>query len=269
MSKAKSLKGAITYLKPEEAPKLLIYYTNEKNSGIPSRFSSSGQGNGLDFNLTISDAQLEDAADYYCQSYHEISGSVGQILTQSEAQTVQPDQTVTIHCNHKPAVYCVKPKTSQDCIAWYHQIPGKAPKLLIYFTSERASGVSSRFSGSESGNHMDFTLTISGVQPEDSGVYYCQSKHDKRVFVTVDWVYKSEWLGVFPCLPDLKRGDQTGMESMEAAVLMDRKEPLVEPSARGPFPNALSRQLQPAEKRVPNTQQLAYTSQRSARRRTR
>ncbi|ROL51843.1 hypothetical protein DPX16_19362 [Anabarilius grahami] len=48
---------------------------------------------------------------------------------------------------------------------------------------------------------------------------------------------------------------------------MDRKEPLVEPSARGPFLNALSRQLQPAEKRVPNTQQLAYTSQRSARRR--
>ncbi|ROL29800.1 Cysteine-rich, acidic integral membrane protein [Anabarilius grahami] len=53
--------------------------------------------------------------------------------------------------------------------------------------------------------------------------------------------YKYEWLGVFPCLPDLKRGDQTGMESMEAAVLMDRKEPLVEPSARGPFLNALSR----------------------------
>ncbi|ROL42293.1 hypothetical protein DPX16_18215 [Anabarilius grahami] len=81
--------------------------------------------------------------------------------------------------------------------------------------------------------------------------------------------YKSEWLGVFPCLPDLKRGDQTGMESMEAAVIMDRKEPLVEPSARGHFLNALSRQLQPSEKRVPNTQQLAYTSQRSGRRRTR
>ncbi|KAK9977046.1 hypothetical protein ABG768_018867 [Culter alburnus] len=49
---------------------------------------------------------------------------------------------------------------------------------------------------------------------------------------------------------------------------MDRKEPFVEPSARCPFLNVLSQQLQPAEKRVPNTQQLAYTSQRSARRRT-
>ncbi len=60
--------------KPEEAPRCLVYYTNEKNSGIPSRFSGSGQGNGLNFILTISDAQLEDAGEYYCQSYHEISG---------------------------------------------------------------------------------------------------------------------------------------------------------------------------------------------------
>ncbi|ROJ13822.1 hypothetical protein DPX16_19697 [Anabarilius grahami] len=51
---------------------------------------------------------------------------------------------------------------------------------------------------------------------------------------------------------------------MEGAALMDRKEPLVEPSARGPFLNALSRQLQPAERRVTNTQQLAYTTARGA-----
>uniref|UniRef100_A0A8C1CMA6 Ig-like domain-containing protein n=1 Tax=Cyprinus carpio carpio TaxID=630221 RepID=A0A8C1CMA6_CYPCA len=115
--------------------------------------------------------------------------SVGQILTQSEDQTVNPDQTVTIHCKHTPAVKCVKKDTSLYCMAWYHQIPGEVPKLLTYLTSDRASGVSSRFSGSESGNHMDFTLTISGVQPEDSGVYYCQSKHNKGVSGTTDWVF--------------------------------------------------------------------------------
>uniref|UniRef100_A0A8C2E4U5 Ig-like domain-containing protein n=1 Tax=Cyprinus carpio TaxID=7962 RepID=A0A8C2E4U5_CYPCA len=117
------------------------------------------------------------------------SGSVGQILTQSEDQTVNPHQTVTIHCKHTPAVDCRKKDTSLYCMSWYHQIPGEAPKPLTYFTSERASGVSSRFSGSESGNHMDFTLTISGVQPEDSGVYYCQSQHNKGVSGTTDWVF--------------------------------------------------------------------------------
>ncbi|KTG03128.1 hypothetical protein cypCar_00041916 [Cyprinus carpio] len=35
--------------------------------------------------------------------------SVGQIVTQSEDQTVKPDQTVTIQCNHKPAVNYIKP----------------------------------------------------------------------------------------------------------------------------------------------------------------
>ncbi|KAK7124554.1 hypothetical protein R3I94_018807 [Phoxinus phoxinus] len=115
--------------------------------------------------------------------------SVGQTLTQSEAQTVQPDQTVSIHCNHKPTVNCVKSSTTLYCMSWFHQIPGEVPKLLTYYTSERASGVSSRFSGSESGNHMDFTLTISGVQPEDSGVYYCQSEHNKGVSGTTDWVF--------------------------------------------------------------------------------
>ncbi|ROJ66310.1 hypothetical protein DPX16_16573 [Anabarilius grahami] len=43
---------------------------------------------------------------------------------------------------------------------------------------------------------------------------------------------------------------------MGAGTFMDRKEPFVEPSARSPFLNAPSRQLQPAEKRVPKTQQL-------------
>uniref|UniRef100_A0A3B3BWI8 Ig-like domain-containing protein n=1 Tax=Oryzias melastigma TaxID=30732 RepID=A0A3B3BWI8_ORYME len=83
------------------------------------------------------------------------------------SQSVVPGQTVSIRCRTSSGV--------STSLHWYLQKSGEAPKLLIYKATNRQSGVSDRFSGSGSGS--DYTLTISGVQAEDSGVYYCQQSY--------------------------------------------------------------------------------------------
>uniref|UniRef100_A0A674HWW1 Ig-like domain-containing protein n=1 Tax=Terrapene triunguis TaxID=2587831 RepID=A0A674HWW1_9SAUR len=90
------------------------------------------------------------------------------VMTQTpESLAVSPGDRVTINCKAS--------SSTSNVIAWYQQKSGQAPKLLIHSASTRPSGIPDRFSGSGSGSgYTDYTLTISSVEAEDAGDYYCQ-----------------------------------------------------------------------------------------------
>ena len=89
---------------------------------------------------------------------------------------VTPGSSVTLSC--KPTA--LSRSDGGDDMFWYQQKPGEAPKLIIKYANQLVSPTPARFSGS--GRRTDFTLTISGAQPEDAAVYYCLSHHSSGVF---------------------------------------------------------------------------------------
>nr|6CDE_6 Chain 6, VRC03 Light Chain [Homo sapiens]6CDE_R Chain R, VRC03 Light Chain [Homo sapiens]6CDE_r Chain r, VRC03 Light Chain [Homo sapiens]6E5P_J Chain J, VRC03 Light chain [Homo sapiens]6E5P_P Chain P, VRC03 Light chain [Homo sapiens]6E5P_W Chain W, VRC03 Light chain [Homo sapiens]6V8Z_F Chain F, VRC03 Fab Light Chain [Homo sapiens]6V8Z_L Chain L, VRC03 Fab Light Chain [Homo sapiens]6V8Z_R Chain R, VRC03 Fab Light Chain [Homo sapiens] len=86
------------------------------------------------------------------------------VLTQSPGiLSLSPGETATLFC---------KASQGGNAMTWYQKRRGQVPRLLIYDTSRRASGVPDRFVGSGSGT--DFFLTINKLDREDFAVYYCQ-----------------------------------------------------------------------------------------------
>ncbi|XP_026073706.1 immunoglobulin kappa light chain-like [Carassius auratus] len=82
-------------------------------------------------------------------------------LTQEKIMNVNTGQDVKILCRRDSGSWV---------ISWYQQKAGGPPKFVLA-DSTRASGLSSRFTYTDSG--VDEYLNIARVEAEDEAVYYC------------------------------------------------------------------------------------------------
>uniref|UniRef100_A0A671R2A2 Ig-like domain-containing protein n=1 Tax=Sinocyclocheilus anshuiensis TaxID=1608454 RepID=A0A671R2A2_9TELE len=103
-------------------------------------------------------------------------GQVTVIQTPTEKH-VQNGQTVTLTCKTSSSIGRQSDGDCKSCVSWYLQKLGETPKLLVYYIKSLQSETPSRFSGNGVDYGTDFSLTISGVQTEDTGDYFCQSYH--------------------------------------------------------------------------------------------
>nr|4EOW_L Chain L, MB007 IgG1 Fab fragment light chain [Homo sapiens] len=92
------------------------------------------------------------------------------VLTQPPSASGTPGQSVNISCSGSSS------NIGNSYVYWYQQLPGTAPKLLIYRNNRRPSGVPDRFSGSKSDTSA--SLAISGLRSEDEADYYCATWDD-------------------------------------------------------------------------------------------
>nr|6UUD_L Chain L, 5D5 Antibody Fab, light chain [Mus musculus] len=87
----------------------------------------------------------------------------------------QTPKFLLVSAGDRVTITCKASQSVTNDVTWYQQKPGQSPKLLIYYASNRYTGVPDRFTGS--GYGTDFTFTISTVQAEDLAVYFCQQDY--------------------------------------------------------------------------------------------
>ncbi|XP_032085290.1 immunoglobulin lambda-1 light chain-like [Thamnophis elegans] len=151
--------------KAAEGPHFVHCDGCSRGEGIPDRFTATRSGGTG--SLTITNAEAEDEAVYYCSSLNSAGALAQFTMTQPASESVSPGGKVRITCTRTGG------SISGYYVSWYQQKPGSKPLAVIYKDSERSSGIPERFSGFYDSSSNSASLTISNIQPEDEADYYC------------------------------------------------------------------------------------------------
>eukprot|EP00061_Rhincodon_typus_P010741 g35260.t1 len=159
------------------------------------RFQSSRDSSNNSFILTITNVQPSDSGVYYCSVWGRVYGRGSQLIVDiwkldselvahgSECITgpvlLQSPSLGHVTKGHAARLQCTMQNAAvtRTDVHWYWKQPGNVMKHIITHEMKnnirRRPGFTDRFQPSRDPSSNSFILTITNVQPRDTGVYYC------------------------------------------------------------------------------------------------
>ncbi|XP_059504765.1 uncharacterized protein LOC125454593 [Stegostoma tigrinum] len=165
--------------------KILSHYVNGRvyrSRGFSERFQLPRNVTSNSYILTIRDLKLTDSNTYNCEIWGKIYGNGTRLnvtianppilLQPPSLERVTEGRVARLQCTVRNAA------VTRTDVHWYWEQPGNNMEWILTHDVRNITrwspGFTERFQSSRDSSNNSFILTITNMQPNDTGVYYCK-----------------------------------------------------------------------------------------------